>query len=114
MFSCGRCSSASAQGQAGSRDLMLWRLKPAEIRRAMKGRARFDAGIQERVGHTENRGHHCFGSLIPEVAVVFDDAAINLYVPVGDVHISNLLYLPNIELSFRTVSSEAVAHMVML
>src|SRR5438045_6030170 len=93
---------------------MLRRLKPVEIRRAMKGGARFDAGIEQRVGHTENPSHHCFGSFIPEVAVVFDDAAINLHVPIRDVHISNLLYLPNIELSFRTVYSEAIANMVML
>ena len=93
-----------ARLQQIARDLsFLWMLKPVEIWRAMKCSSGFGAAIQNRVGHTENSCHHRFGSFVPDVTVIFDNAGIDLDVPIRDVHISNPLYLPNIELSFRTV-----------
>jgi hypothetical protein len=89
-------------------------LKPVEIRRAMKCGARLCAGIQHRISHSENCSHHRFGSFVPDVTVIFDNAGIDLDVPIRDVHVAHTFYLPNVELSVRTVQREAVPSMVML
>jgi hypothetical protein len=46
--------------------------------------------------------------------VFFDNARIDLHVPIRHVHVAHTFYLPNVELPFRTVQREPVASMVML
>ena len=89
-------------------------LKPVEIWRAMKCSSGFDVAIKHRVSHTENSSHHRFGFFVPDVTVIFDNAGINLHVPIRDVHVAHTFYLPNVELSLRTVQREAVPSVVML
>jgi hypothetical protein len=62
-------------------------LKPVEIRRAMKCSAGFDVAIKHRISHTENCSHHRFGSFVPNVTVIFDNAGIDFHVPVRHVHV---------------------------
>ena len=85
------------KSKLGTPKVLLSMLKPVEIGRAMKCSPRFDVAIKHRVSHTENSCHHRFGSFVPDVTVIFDNAGIDLHVPVRHVHVADTFYLPKIQ-----------------
>src|SRR5438270_10994462 len=83
-------------------------LKPGGVRRTMKRGAGLRVGIKHRVCHAEDRSHHRFGSFVPEIAVVFDNAGIDLYIPIRYVHVADTFYLPKIQFAVCPVQGENV------
>ena len=63
----------------------------------MKRSSGFDVAIKHRVSHTENRSHHRFGSFVPDVTVILDNAGIDFHVPIRHVHVADTFYLPKIQ-----------------
>ena len=82
-----RRDKATAATTNRCRSEFLSTLKPVEIRRAVKCSSGFDVAIKHRVSHTENSSHHRFGSFVPNVTVIFDNAGIDFHVPVRHVHV---------------------------
>src|SRR5438128_1745172 len=87
-------------------------LKPVEIWRAMKCSSGFGAAIQNRVSHAENSSHHRFGSFVPDVTVIFDNAGMDLHVPIRHVHVAHTFYLPKIQFATSPVQSENLGRKV--
>src|SRR5882724_13022180 len=92
-----RRDKATAATTNRCRSEFLSALKPVEIRRAVKCSSGFDVAIKHRVSHTENSSHHRFGSFVPNVTVIFDNAGIDFHVPVRHVHVTHAFYLPKIQ-----------------
>src|SRR6059058_2291234 len=83
---------------------LLWAgLKPPEVCLFVQIGSGLGLGIQHGARHPEDRRHHCFGPFIPKVAVVCDDAGINLHVPVWHIHAANSFNLPEIEFAVSSI-----------
>ena len=80
----------------------------------MKCGARFGVAINDRIRHSKERGHHRFGPRIPEIAVVFDNAGINLHVPIWNIDIADVLDLPEVEFAVGPVQSENSGRKIVL
>src|SRR2546421_6531873 len=59
--------------------------------------------------HAENRGHHRARTLIPNVAVIFDDCTVHGHVPVGDVYRADRLEVPELESALDVIGREDMA-----
>src|SRR5262245_56637952 len=93
---------------------LLWTgLESAEVSLSVEIGSWRGFGIEHWVRHPEDGRHHCFGSFVPQVAMVFDDAGIDFHVPVRHVHTANLFDLPEIEFAVSSIQSEDIAKEIM-
>ncbi len=76
-------SRPAAVRHAGMSDSqLLWGgLEPAEVCLFVQIGSGLCFGIEHRVRHPKDRCHHCFGSFIPKIAMVRNDAGVNSHVP---------------------------------
>ena len=65
-----------------------------------------DVRIELWICNPENCRHHRFGSFVPKIAVVLDDAGVDFDIPVRHIDVANLLYLPEIEFAVRSDSPQ--------
>ena len=82
------------------------------IGRSLQSGARFFVVIKDRISHAKDRRHHRFGALVPKIAKIFDNAGIDLDVPVRDIDIANVFNLPDREFPRVRIQNETFSGMV--
>jgi hypothetical protein len=82
------------------------------VGRSLQSGARFGVVIKDRIGHAKDRGHHRFGAVVPKIAMIFDDAGIDLDVPVRNIDIADVFDLPDGELPRPRIQNETVTGMI--
>ena len=78
-------------------------LKPAEVCLFVQIGSGLCFGIEHRVRHPKDRRHHCFGSFVPKVAMVCNDAGDQLSRPSTARPAANSFNLPEIEFAVSSI-----------